>query len=54
MKFTKEELNALGVMVANAPIKGSDGRFVADLLDKIQAMMQQEDKPECSEQQSPS
>lgn len=43
MLFTKEELNALGIMVSNTPIKGSDGKFVANLLDKIQAALQAPD-----------
>lgn len=38
--FTTEELNALGIMVANAPISGKDAKFVAGLLDKIQALLQ--------------
>lgn len=43
MVFTKEELNALGIMVSNAPIKGSDSKFVANLLDKIMAALQAPD-----------
>lgn len=39
--FTTEELNALGIMVANAPISGKDAKFVAGLLDKIQALLQE-------------
>ena len=39
--FTQEELNALGIMVANAPISGKDAKFVAGLLDKIQALLQE-------------
>jgi hypothetical protein len=41
--FTPEELNALGVMVSNAPISGKDAPFVAALLEKIKRMMEQED-----------
>ena len=41
--FTPEELNALGVMVSNAPISGKDAPFVAALLEKIKRMMQSED-----------
>jgi hypothetical protein len=41
--FTPEELNALGVMVSNAPISGKDAAFVAALLEKIKRMMEQED-----------
>jgi hypothetical protein len=41
--FTKEELNALGVMVSNASISGKDAPFVAALLEKIKRMMEQEE-----------
>jgi hypothetical protein len=41
--FTKEELNALGVMVSNAPISGKDAPFVAALLEKIKRMMESEE-----------
>ena len=43
--FTTEELNALGIMVANAPISGKDAKFVAGLLDKIQALLQERPAP---------
>jgi hypothetical protein len=39
LELTKEELNALGVIVANAPIKGSDAAFIAELLRKIEAAL---------------
>jgi hypothetical protein len=39
MTFTREELNALGVMVSNAPISGKDAAFVAALLEKIKQML---------------
>lgn len=39
--FTTDELTALGIMVANAPISGKDARFVAGILDKIQALLQE-------------
>ena len=45
MQFTKEELNALGVIVSNAPISGKDAPFVANLLAKIGSMIQAEDAP---------
>ena len=41
--FTREELNALGVMVSNAPISGKDAPFVAALLEKIKRMMESEE-----------
>jgi hypothetical protein len=41
--FTIEELNALGVMVSNAPISGKDAAFVAALLEKIKRMMESEE-----------
>ena len=39
MEFTPEELNAIGMMVSAAPISGKDAKFVAALLDKVQAMI---------------
>jgi hypothetical protein len=41
MTFTREELNALGVMVSNAPIAGKDAAFVAALLEKIKQMLEE-------------
>jgi hypothetical protein len=39
--FTKEELNAIAVMVSNAPIAGKDAKFVSGILDKIEASINQ-------------
>lgn len=39
MMFTEEELNAIGLMVSNAPIAGKDAKFVSNLLDKVAAML---------------
>lgn len=33
--FTAEELNAMGVIVSAAAIKGQDAKFIAALLEKI-------------------
>jgi len=41
MTFTREELNALGVMVSNAHIAGKDAAFVAALLEKIKQMLEE-------------
>lgn len=38
--FTPEELNALGVIVSAATIKGQDAKFIAALLEKIAAKLQ--------------
>lgn len=37
--FSKDELNVLGLIVAQAPIKGSDAAFIAALLDKIKGLI---------------
>lgn len=39
--FSKEELNAIGVIVSNAPIKGSDAAFIAALLAKIDRLVKE-------------
>lgn len=39
MMFTEEELNAIGLMVSNAPIAGKDAKFISALLDKVAAML---------------
>jgi hypothetical protein len=46
--FTKEELNALGVMVSNAPISGKDAAFVATLLEKIKRLLEQPEEVQVS------
>ena len=46
--FTKEELNALGVMVSNAPISGKDAAFVAALLEKIKRLLEQPEELQVS------
>lgn len=38
--LTIEELNALLVIVANAPIKGADAKFIAELTDKLAKMLE--------------
>jgi hypothetical protein len=43
MEFTKEELNALGLIVSDAKISGKDAPFIAALLEKIAAMLQSKD-----------
>lgn len=43
--FSKEELNAMGVIISNAPIKGSDAAFIAALLAKIERMTKEENAP---------
>lgn len=41
--FTKEELNALGLIVSNSTgFKGSDAAFIAALLSKIDRLMKEE------------
>jgi hypothetical protein len=45
MKLTTEELNALLIMVSNAPISGKDAKFVAALMDKLQIMLEDTGKP---------
>lgn len=39
IEFTPEELNAIAVMVLNAPIAGKDAKFVAVIIDKTEAAM---------------
>lgn len=34
--FSKEELNALGVIVSQATISGKDAKFIVNLLEKIE------------------
>jgi hypothetical protein len=44
--FTKEELNTLGIIVSQAPIKGQDAKFIAALLDKIAGLLNQPNVPQ--------
>lgn len=37
--FDKAELNALAIIVSNAPISGKDAKFIAALMDKIAALL---------------
>ena len=46
--FTKEELNALGVIVSAAQVSGKDAKFIAALLDKIASLLQEPQDPEIS------
>ena len=46
--LTREELNALGVMVSNAPISGKDAAFVAALLEKIKRLLEQPEEVQVS------
>lgn len=46
--FTKEELNIIGLIVSQAPIKGSDAKTIAALLDKIAALL---NTPELTDEQ---
>ena len=39
--FTTAELNIIGLIVSQAPIKGSDAKTIAALLDKIAALLQE-------------
>jgi hypothetical protein len=41
VKFNKEELNALGVIVSNASISGKDSFFIASLLNKLNKMVEE-------------
>ena len=45
MKLTPEELNALLQITANAPISGKDAKFVAALMDKLAAMLEEAKTP---------
>ena len=45
MQFTPEELNALLVICANAPIKGQDSKFMVSLMDKLEALKREAEKP---------
>ena len=40
--FTKEELNALALIVSAAPVTGKDAKFIAALLDKIAGLLEKE------------
>lgn len=39
--LTAEQLNALLVICANAPIKGQDAKFMVELLETLQAMLKE-------------
>lgn len=41
--LTPEEINALLVICANAPISGKDAKFMAQLMEKLEAMQKQND-----------
>lgn len=43
--FSKEELNAIGLIVSQAAIKGSDAAFIAALLKKIEGLINAPDAP---------
>ena len=43
IEFTPEELNAIAVMVANAPIAGKDAKFVAGILDKVESAIKEKE-----------
>lgn len=37
--FSKDELNALGIIVSAAQVTGKDAKFIAALLDKIAGLL---------------
>ena len=37
--FSREELNALGIIVSAAQVTGKDAKFIASLLDKIAGLL---------------
>ena len=39
--LNKEELNALLVICSNAPISGKDAKFMAQLMEKLEKMLQE-------------
>lgn len=43
--FTRDELNALGIIVSAAQVTGKDAKFIAALLDKISAALEACDVP---------
>lgn len=43
--LTPEQLNALLVVCANAPIKGQDAKFMVELMGKLEAMKSAAENP---------
>lgn len=46
VKLSQEEVNALLVICANAPIKGQDSKFMVQLMEKLEIMLKEESIPD--------